>query len=1293
VPANSFWSLQGPEGGLAGVWRRARQLAAGAIETTVANSATAGDRNSGIALGGLGYRPAIIDQPGALIGVIQSLAGHTPKSGSYTANALARSRIASVRTNRTLGITDPRDTAETALRVGGSFLIPGPKTGVVAKAAEGAGYLEKALRGTARVATEIALPLRQTGLKGAAVGTGVGTGIVEAVHHAIGTPGYKGIGDDTSNEELDFDRSLAESPKTEEQRLNSESLGTDESTFDSEVNAALDGQEDANTHSRLEQGAAIAGTLLGGYAVARALRGQGTKALENATEDAAMRFTGKQFLRSRSSRVNRVITAVAQGDKPIRDIVQETLSPDRAAKYGYKLDLVNNVSIGARLRDQFLTGRLVGSNGRTVKLAPIADAWAKELTPEEQTQVSDALLAASALDDFRNNGKLASLNLTRTGAPTTPAELDNLVQSVRGNPKLAKYFDNVQQSYRDKLKYELRRGMIDQATYTEMLNKRPNYVEMTRNLEPDANPLSQERHQFSANEVSGASRSTDELGGVQGTTGIANPFHSLFGSWADTVRRAELNDLRASVLSEVAANSPLNADGKAIVKQLPHGQKPYKMENVHQVFVNGKVVNYRVIDPMLNKALHFAPRASAQGLEQMRQFSQGLTTGPIATLFNQFAILKSPIYDTIMGTLLRPRGMAPPGIINEALGTKLPDPTSALGAYTGAVRYMWDDMRGKMATNVASQMFRENSWLRDLIGDTNVGHLQSMLERGYEGSIKAELDRIGAASHTLHGSPDSSKVATGVEDIAPSFSRSALSAENRDIADAALKGDISPFKALLMRGRNTFAKARSNQLAATYQGVMEAMHNGFRYQALATNKSRIKDLDQLGSQLRRLSADAAQHGSSDPINKTFGSFMYANLGVQSLYEFGKMMKNDQTRALTNLGATILPLLALHYGGLATDPEALAKHQQKTPHQKLVSMTTFGGAEIPLDPVVRLFMSFMLPVLDHVTGAADGKWNPDVINTMDNWLHGSISQDDKERLAKDQEVMLWDAVKQNNPLDPTAIPGVSAAEAFMGVDPGMSRITGEPALVRPQQVTGLDPDASSPDGIGTAYAENMISSLFSSTGRALYQMSDDMYRAYGKGGLEDGVRVAASRYKDNTVTSGALTKPIYGGYETVKGLADTNFELMRDRKKGIDTALQVYRKDQTFNTITGRDAKYSDRLPTEEGVQRPQLQGTELAAIVNAADSLNKLYLGKYQQHLSDLAEENEFVRNQYLTKIEQRNHSQNAINAERKHINFMMLQATRRYEEQISKQIGRPFRFDDFDPKDYMKPLEASQPQ
>jgi hypothetical protein len=123
----------------------------------------------------------------------------------------------------------------------------------------------------------------------------------------------------------------------------------------------------------------------------------------------------------------------------------------------------------------------------------------------------------------------------------------------------------------------------------------------------------------------------------------------LFGSWGDTVRRAELNDLRANVLRDVAASSPLNADGKAIVKQLPMGQKPYKMENVHQVFENGKIVNYRILDPMLNKALHFSPRASAQVLEHMRQFTQGLTTGPIASLFNLFGFLASPVYDNTIG--------------------------------------------------------------------------------------------------------------------------------------------------------------------------------------------------------------------------------------------------------------------------------------------------------------------------------------------------------------------------------------------------------------------------------------------------------------------------------------------------------------------------------------------------------------------------------------------------------------------------------------------------------------------
>jgi hypothetical protein len=89
---------------------------------------------------------------------------------------------------------------------------------------------------------------------------------------------------------------------------------------------------------------------------------------------------------------------------------------------------------------------------------------------------------------------------------------------------------------------------------------------------------------------------------------------------------------------------------------------------------------------------------------------------------------------------------------------------------------------------------------------------------------------------------------------------------------------------------------------------------------------------------------------------------------------------------------------------------------------------------------------------------------------------------------------------------------------------MQRITGEPAVVRPQQISGLDPDASSPDSIGSAYTENMISSVFSSTGRALYQMADDMYRAHGQTGLDDGIKVAASRYKDTAIAGSKLAQP-------------------------------------------------------------------------------------------------------------------------------------------------------------------------
>jgi hypothetical protein len=1293
MPGNSFWQLHGPEGGLAGVLYRAKQLAAGAIESTVANTATPQDRRSGIALGGLGYRPAIVDQPGALLGIIQTLTGHTPKPGSYTAEALRRAQLGSVRTNRTLGINDPRNTAETALRVGGNFLIPGPKAGVVAKAAADAPYLVKGVRALARGASELALPLNQTGIKGTALGTAIGTGLTEAVHKAVpnAQPGYKGIGDGTTDAERELDSAFAPTPAEEETRLVSQDVSPDESAFDSEVHAELDKHEERNKLAGWQQSAVELGALVTSVGAVHALRAMGVKSLQAPSFEILDRITGKKFVKSNLSGVDSEVTKILDAHKPIRNVVEQVMSPPNAARYGHKLDTINNTAIGSKLRDQFVTGRIVGSTGRTVKLAPVAEAYAKELTPEEQIQVSDALIKASALDDFKRTGTLSSANLDREGNPLTPVDLDNAVTAVKNNPKLNKYFEAIQTSYKDKLKFEYNRGLISREQYTKMLQDRPNYVELNRNLEADVKAMSQERHQSTANDALGATRSTDEFGGVQGTTGVANPFHTLFGSWSEVVQRAEQNDLRAGILRDVAANSPLDANGNPIVKQLPLGQQPYKKETVHQVFVNGQVINYRVSDPALNKALLFSPRASVQALETMRHMYQNLTTGPVATLVNGFAVLKSVPYDTVMGMLMRPRGMAPAGILNEITGLNLPDPTTVIGGYTGAIRYLWDDMRGKIATNVAARVFKDNDIIRTMLGN-KADTLSNVLGNSYENSIKAELDRIGAASHTLHSSPDPSKVASGLEDIAPSFNRSALNQLDRDITDEALNGKITTFNSILKRSANSFARARSTQIASTYQSVMEAMHNGFRYQALATNKNRITDLDKLASQLRNLSGDAAKHGGSDEWNKLFGSVMYSNLSAQSLYQLGKMLKNDTSNALSNIFITLFGAAALHYGALATDPDALKHHSEKTPLQKLTSLTSFNGVELPLDPIMRMFTALTFPIIDHISGASDGKWNPDFLEAVDKWLEGDASKEDKEALGKDWDTSVWNAVKQNNPFDPTAIPAGAALEGSLGIDPGMTRITGEPALVQPQQISGLDPSMQKPDGLASAGMANMIGSLFSSTGQSLYTIADDMYRAYGQPGLEDSGgldRIATERYWDNLSRSAGPAHTLFKDYENVKGISDTNYLLMKDRSQGIDDALKVYRKNIIAPTITGTDARYSSTINQEQGVLKPELHGTELGYIAEQAMALDKNFLSKYRQALSDLTEQNEHIKDEILSPIKDRNKRQNAITEQRKMINMQMLQVTRQYEDMISHQIGKPFRFDEFREKDYRQPRDS----
>lgn len=1253
------------------------QVAAGITEATVANSSqTPGS-----------YRPAVVDTIPALVGTVAALARGRRMDGSntverYINNSMDRAALASERTNRFFGTTNPRNTEQQYARVVGSLLIPGPKG---SGAVTGMTRAERILRATGRGVAELALPLRQTRTIGgtaavSALGTGIADTLAERFDPSYESDIYQRAEDRPVDEFEDIElagrEAAASSPEDEFAALE-RPLSV----------AEADRYEAAEQQSDWDTALGVLGTLAIGSAAVKYGPRVFSRTVDRAIEEVPT-FTGKKFRRSRGGVGERATSTFVQQDQPLRNAADEFFSPQQAQDYKFDSDMINNVSIGSRVAGFFRTGRAPKTNIRTLNLGSHAEAYAKELSLDEQRTVSDALLAQSALDDFNRTGVLASLNLSRDGSVVTPAQLRAMVASARAEPRFVKYMDAVTRSYQDLLKFRVARGTLSPEMARELATQRPNYVRMSRDLETEARPETPTPYNANEHASPGYARAEDELQGVQGVTGVGNPFNSLFDDWANEIRIADVNDLRRSWLENMHQANP------SLVTRVPNGVKPSTTAGLHTVQVNGVPVTYRVKDEILSNALEYSPRATNQLLETFRQVSQNMITGPLGTLMNGFAFFKSPIYDTTVGMLLKPKNIKL-GLINEALSKLNPnlnigraDPTALISAYTGAARYAWDDLRGRMAQNLSDQLIREHSWLRDIIGDQNVTALRDSLAQSYEASVKSLMDDLGISSHTMHGSPDPSKVLSGLENIAPTFTTAMAKQLARDTLEARRAGEVGPLKPLLAVSRSGFARARAATISRMYGGLLEAMHNGFRYSTVAANINRNPALKQLASQARRISVDSAQHGGSEIFNKTVGGFQYANLTVQTLHAVAQRAIKNPVQFFGNLVSVAGPLMAMHYLALASDPDAAEQHANKSAAQKASSVTTFGGAEIPVDPVMRFMIGPMMTVLDHATGANDGNWNRPFLDALASWIESDEPDDD---YSQDMSDVLWADVYANNPFTLEALPFTSPILAKYGIDPGMTRVSSEATPIHTQTLSGFDADQRKTNALTTGYIENLITALTGSFGQNLISIADDAHRAYGAGaGPAETTNIALKRYLDNMAKGSAIARPIlFGDYEQAYAVTDTNWEIVKEKEAGIETANQVYNRNVRGNNRTGIDPSTDVRITQDAAV--PDASDTQNAYIGAAAQRLNSR-LRYVNDRLQQLVRQSEGVRNGYITTAQEKTNQLNELVQQRRYYTMLKRQIIENYEATIGERIGNPdFSFDDYNPEDYMQPMTPVQ--
>lgn len=1233
-----------------------------------------------------GYSPVAIDMLPALVGAV----GQMVKPGSnipYATNALKRVSAASDTLNNALGIQDPTDPAMIAANLAGGLIIPAgaPGKGLKAvKAATLAGKAANAAKTTARVAADMVVPFRQTGVK-TALATQVPFGLglnALAQDHAkkSGLP----LPEDKHAEAFDPAKVLDPQMQGE---LEVARLNGDQNTEHEIMQAALDAWEaNANDPEQVLKDVApepdwkgpaakivlaAAGIGLGAWGVKQAI----TKARLNHTSA----LTGLQTKEQLSSLPTKMVAGLAQADQPVRSAVKGAVNPVEFEKFKAKLDAITTAPMNTRIQHSMVTGEMPNSSIAVRPLASSLEAMTKSVTPQESQVISDGLLARNALDDISKTGTQAAFN------DKTPEELTLLAQRLENDPKLAKWGTQIKQHYRDQLDYLLDRGMITPEMHRAFIDARPNFVHMSKTATFDDNfstlfgqgslgaPARNQMEQLLA-------RSTDEFGGVQ-VGAAADPIRELPGQLASIVKKAEVNDIKKQFF-DIAAN---NAELSKFVSKVPKGEQPHTRDGLHTIYRNGVAEHYIVKDPALSTALEFTPNVAKTAFASLfgpvKKLTETMITGAGAPLFSG----TSAAYDTITGIMLRPKGFDL-GLLNEGLnraGSPVTlggfDPTVWLSAPVGALRLAGDSLTESLAQDLTTRLMKDHDWFVQAVGPQNAQALQARLASSYQASIKANMDRYGATSAGLFDAADPTHVGHGMADIAPTF----YSASSKKAWEEAVQGNANFITGLMKGGKSLFEQARASSIARAYLGTVKLLHEGFRYQAFATNLPKaIGDDDlmkMLASKTRRVTADIAQTGSSQAYKELASGAMYLNTGVQSLAEVARKIKDQPVTTLTNMTTALASLLAMQYAWAASHPDNAKEIADMSDDQQTRMAKTFGGMDIPVPPELRPVWGPLTALMNEMSGLTEGDFDPNFASAFEEMIDNGVSEEGVMSVRDSLKAGL-DAA---SPVNVGSFPLLNAGAATQGVDLGMTKFTGKPQAIQGQKLSQLAGEGQLTDDAMSATAQHMINDLLGTTVANYARAAMDAERAMGAGAsTEDAAKVAWSRFLDNTEKAAGPTRGmLFGGYENVRSMNDTTEKMYHKKDAAIDKIGTIFRQDLKQQFVTGADPRYA-MLRAQDTVL-PEYQNTMLLPIGAITADMSKA-MAPLKSQLNTYKKQADEVKNQKTSTIQERNKQINDWNDQQRDVIQQLLIMQRMAEDQIREVTGdKTFTYQNFDPDKY----------
>jgi hypothetical protein len=1228
-----------------------------------------------------------------------------------------------------LGIGDPSNPYEVGAEVIGSVLFPGPKrvpkVSTVIKAApktatkKVAAAATKTIKVVGDTAKETLIPFRQgqSLTKAVAVQAPLAIGAMEAVDYASKDAEYNSLINQVTGKS---DETVVAASKRDLTEFIPEDLTpmfaqaiaeNDDATLNFILDEATKRQQEAIHRDYIpaepdwKDGAitvgALAATGLGIYGVRRYSQQFAKQRLLGTTG-----LGGQADTPEFTSPKMAFDQGVFQSDQTLREAAKwYTKSNEQLEEVYAKLDRVTEPSLNTIVTHTVKTGDLPNSAIRSRPIGPTLQAFSQELDQVEQKMVGDALLAQTALDDFKSTGKFASFSeitdpTTGVKRPTTEADLNNIISLVRNDAKLNKYVDYTTQWYRDILDYRLEQGDITQTTYNDMITKRPNYVALQRNVKQRDQGIF--RQTISPSGLDDRDpmyqRSEDVFGGVQ-QGAVVDPIRMLPDIYANTIKDIEKNKVRVDIL-EASINHPYLS---GFFKKLPPGEVPKGSgaKNYIETKQNGISQWYKVDDPHLQEAIRLTPYATKSIIPTFIQTINKVRMFQLTGAGNPFFGGSAMFYDTMVGVINRPKGVDL-GLINEGINraylaagkTKGPiakttseilsrfDPTVYAGAPIGALRILNDKFVEGVANSITTELTKDNSWLVQSLGLQNVKALEQRFASAFIGSTKSWMDEYGADTSTYFNNAQAHDINRAMADIAPKF----YNDQSYRAYIEALNENTGTVETLMKGSANAFERARANPIARLYLSTVRAMHEGWRYQTAATNLPKVIGDDAasklLASKVRRISADIGQTGASQIAQDANKSIIYLNVGIQSLAETGRRFAKDPVNTSMNLASLAIMSIAAQYGMALLNPENAKTVRDMTDEQQARTIKTFGGLEIPVEPNFRPIWATITSIMNEITGINSGNLNRDIAEAIDNWIDNDFQLSESGQSSLQES--LRSAVDTMNPAQLGSIPVVAAGGAAMGFDIGLSRFTGKSQELQQQEIVSGDKGRLVDDSL-SARTQKMIQELAGNVIASFVRAGLDANRAYSDyPDFNKSVDVALSRIKDEQIKSSGMAKEtLFAGYDRLENVNDTDFKLFYKKKAGIEAAVETLNKDIRGRNLTGVDPKTA-QLRNIDFVL-PEYRNTALMPIGAISHELDKNLRNK-QKELNLLKKQIESTRNQKFSKIEERNRQENEYNKQRKELTSQMLNYIRMAEDRIREEIqDSTFSYQTFSKDQYKK--------